>query len=83
MIVAFAPWQWAEKYTENPHTMPSLRWQVCKETENPTLFGWGLLLFHQVFDVDFHAEDRAGINQYLAEEHQHRAVNLASWRQCQ
>ena len=38
---------------------------------NPTLFGWDFVLVHQVFDVDSHAEDRAGVDKDLAKEHQH------------
>ena len=50
---------------------------------NPTLFGWDFVLVHQVFDVDSHAEDRAGVDKDLAKEHQHRAVYLACRRQGQ
>ena len=47
------------------------------------LFGWVFVLVHQVFDVDSHAEDGAGVDKYLAEEHQYRAVYLACGRKCQ
>ena len=47
------------------------------------LFGWVFVLVHQVFDVDSHAEDGAGVDKYLAEEHQHRSVYLACGRKCQ
>ena len=50
---------------------------------NPTLFGWDFVLVHQVFDVDSHAEDGAGVDKDLTEEHQHRSVYLACGRKCQ
>ena len=55
----------------------------CPKNHETHLFGWVFVLVHQVFDVDSHAEDGAGVDKYLAEEHQHRAVYLACGRKCQ
>ena len=49
----------------------------CPKNHKTHLFGWVFVLVHQVFDVDSHAEDGAGVDKYLAEEHQHRSVYLA------
>ena len=57
-------------------------WNAQKTTK-PTSLRWVFVLVHQVFDVDSHAEDGAGVDKYLAEEHQHRAVYLACGRKCQ
>ena len=63
--------------------MGCFRIEMPQKTTKPTSLRWVFVLVHQVFDVDSHAEDGAGVDKYLAEEHQHRSVYLASWRKCQ
>ena len=69
-----------------PKKAPKRAFSVAKSSllkHKTHLFGWVFVLVHQVFDVDSHAEDGAGVDKYLAEEHQHRAVYLACGRKCQ
>ena len=63
--------------------MGCFRIEMPQKATKPTSLRWVFVLVHQVFDVDSHAEDGAGVDKYLAEEHQHRAVYLACGRKCQ